>query len=260
MWASSLKLANLKTAIIIEDEFPARLRLKKLLEVHSSEIKVIAEADTGTSAITFIEEKKPELIFLDIQLPDMTGFDVLKKLSYQPWIIFTTAYSEYALKAFETLSIDYLVKPIEQERFDLAIKKLTKWESHKSLDLSMMQLLINDLQKPKALLSLSIKKKDKIILVDFDQVSHFKAEDKYVNVHLLNGDKHLMSKTLSQIETTLPENFARVHRSYIVNKNIVVEIEKHFKGKFVLQLNDKSQSKIKTGETYTKVVKEYFNL
>lgn len=250
----------MKRALIIEDEHPARLRLNNLLQQHTDTIHIIGEADTGKAAITLIEEKKPELIFLDIQLPDMTGFDVLNKLSFQPSIIFTTAYSDYALKAFDTMSIDYLVKPIEQKRFDQAIEKLLKWNKPQDLDLALTQKLIAKLQKSASPLSLSIKKKDKIILIDFDQVSHFKAEDKYVNVHLLNGDQHLLSKTLSQVEIGLPDNFIRIHRSYIVNKNIVVEIEKHFKGKFVLQLNDKLQNKIKTGETYTQVVKNNFGL
>ena len=253
-------MLKMKTAILIEDEFPARLRLKQLLENSKSEINLLAEADTGKIAIELIEEKKPDLIFLDIQLPDMTAFDLLKKLSYKPWIIFTTAYSEYALKAFENLAIDYLVKPIEQIRFDQAIEKLSKWEDPKNLDLSLMKDLIQNLNKPKPALSLSIKKKDKIILVDFDHVSYFQSADKYVNVYLKNGDKHLLSKTLNQLSSTLPKNFIRVHRSYIVNISLITEIQKYFKGKFILQLNDSQLTKITTGETYTIVIKEEFGI
>jgi len=249
-----------KKAIIIEDEFPARLRLSKLLDQHTDVIQLIGEAETGKSAISLIEDKKPDLLFLDIQLPDMTGFDVLSKLSYQPWIIFTTAYSEYALKAFETMSIDYLVKPIEQERFNQSINKLSQWENPQTVDYNIMQELIEKLQKPKPAVSLSIKKKDKIILIDYDQISHFKSEDKYVNVKLINGEQHLLGKTLTQLDTTLPNTFVRVHRSYIINKSIVLEIQKYFSGKFILLLKDKEMNKIKTGETYTKVIKQIFNI
>ena len=250
----------MKRAVIIEDEYPARLRLQKLLERHHDDLIIIGEADTGKKAIQLIEQEKPDLIFLDIQLPDISGFDVLDQLSYQPWIIFTTAYSEYALKAFENLSIDYLVKPIEQDRFDLAMKKIKNWENPKEVDLSLMKALIQKLKKPKRLLSLSIKKKDKIILVDFEQISHFKSSDKYVNVHLINGEKHLLNKTLTELSTTLPASFVRVHRSFIINKNLVTEIKKYFKGKYIIQLNDQQMNKVTSGETYTKVVKEIFNL
>ncbi len=250
----------LKNTVIIEDELPAQLRLKSLLQAHSSMINIVGVADTGKKAIALIEEKKPALIFLDIQLPDMTGFDVLSKISYQPWIIFTTAYSEYALKAFENLSIDYLMKPIEQDRFDLAIQKLSKWEKPKELEFGLMQELISKIKKPKEAISLTIKKKDKILLVNFEQISHFKSEDKYVNVHLKNGEEHLLSKTLTQLEHSLPSTFVRVHRSYIVNKSIVTEIQKYFKGKYILQLQDSKLNKITTGQTYTDIIKETFTL
>jgi len=250
----------MKTALIIEDEYPARLRMHQLLEAHTETIAILGEADTGKKAIALIEAQKPDVIFLDIQLPDMTGFDVLKKISYQPSIIFTTAYSEYALKAFENYSIDYLVKPIEKERFDQSIQKLKHWDQKNKVDEQLVEHLLQAMKKPKMVQSLPIKKKDKIILVDFEQIVFFKAEDKYVNVHMNNGTEHLLSKSLSALADTLPEQFIRLHRSYIVNRKFVSEIQKYFKGKFILQLSDNNGSKITTGETYTDIVKKTFSL
>lgn len=250
----------MKTALIIEDEYPARLRMNQLLEDHTDTIKILGEADTGKKAISLIEAKKPDVIFLDIQLPDMTGFDVLQRISYQPTIIFTTAYSEYALQAFENYSIDYLVKPIEKNRFNQAIEKLKNWGQKTKVDDQLIEHLLQAMQKPKTPQSLPIKKKDKIILVDFEQVAFFKAEDKYVNVHMSNGTEHLLSKSLSTLSNTLPEQFIRLHRSYIVNRHFVSEIQKYFKGKYILQLSDSKASKITTGETYTDIVKKIFSL
>lgn len=247
-----------KTALIIEDEYPAMLRMAQLLQNHDNKIKVIGEADTGKKAIALIEEKKPDLIFLDIQLPDMTGFDILQQIHHQPWIIFTTAYPEFALKAFENYSIDYLVKPIEQKRFDQAIEKLAQWECKANLDKNAIKQLLQNIQPTKPSSSLAIKKKDKIVLVDFEDIVFLNAEDKYVNVIMKNGKKHLMSTSLTQISTTLPNQFIQIHRSYIVNKNYVLEIQKSFKGKFTFQLSDENENKITSGETYTAIIKSAF--
>src|SRR5689334_1335908 len=114
-------------AIVIDDEPAARRLMKNLLLEHNDTIEVIAEAGTGKEAIAKIEELKPELIFLDIQMPDLTGFEVIEKLTHKPNIIFTTAYEQYAIKAFETFSIDYLLKPIKEERLQQSIDKLKRF-------------------------------------------------------------------------------------------------------------------------------------
>lgn len=248
------------TCLIIEDEPLALLRIKRLLSEHLNTLEILGSANSGHQAITLIQQNQPDLIFLDIQLPDMTGFDVLDQLDYQPWIIFTTAYTEYALKAFEKYSIDYLVKPIEQDRFDIAINKLLARQSPSFKDLNLLREMLQNAQTKKTTSSLAIKKKDKIVLVDYEDITFLNAEDKYVSVNLKNGTTHLMGKTLTEFETMLPVQFTRVHRSYIVNRNYVAEIHKHFKGKYILQLADKLGSKIKTGETYNEVVNQSFGL
>ena len=129
-------------AFIVEDELPAMKRVKKLLSEHHFTVELVGEADNGKIAIEQIEVLRPDVLFLDIQLPDMTGFEVLSALTYQPLVIFTTAYDQYAIKAFESFSIDYLVKPFDANRFQLAIEKLKKMgNQQKQVDFQKLETL-----------------------------------------------------------------------------------------------------------------------
>ena len=246
--------------IIVDDELPARLRVHKMIADFPQRLEFLGEADCGKDAIQLIETLRPDAVFLDIQMPDMTGFEMINQLSYQPMIIFTTAYAEHAIKAFETVSVDYLVKPFDKDRFQKAIEKLTRFTPPTPTD--EYQQLANLLQqtKSKKSLALPIKKKDKIILVEFENISHFKAEDKYVNVTLKDGVQHLLTKSIAQLEQDLPDQFIRVHRSYIVNRSYIFEIQKYFKGRLALKLKDNNHTTITTGETYTSKVKEVLGL
>src|SRR5712675_320218 len=130
-------------AIVIDDEPAARRLIKNLLHEHNHVINIIGEAGNGRDAILITEELKPDLIFLDIQMPDLTGFEVIEHLSYRPNIIFTTAYEQYAIKAFETFSIDYLLKPIKEERLYQSIEKLKQFgRLNHSIDLPGLQEII----------------------------------------------------------------------------------------------------------------------
>jgi len=247
-------------AIIIDDERLARTRVIELLKAHSSKVQILGQADNGSKAIALIEKEKPELIFLDIHLPDMSGFEILEKLSYEPVIIFTTAYEKYAVDAFTKYAVDYLVKPITQNRFDLSIQKLTKinW-TNPDQEIEQLVSILKKTSIPKSS-SIAIKKADKIILVDYEDIAFFKSEDKYVNLKMSNGTIHLSDKTLTQLEALVPDNFIRVHRSYLVNRDYIFEIEKYFKGTLILKLNDKNYSSIKTGEKYSKEVKSFLGI
>lgn len=247
--------------IIIDDEALARQRIKKLLIPHANIIDRTGEADCGADAIHLIEQLRPEALFLDIQMPDMTGFEVLQQLSYRPLVIFTTAYSEHAIQAFETYAVDYLVKPIEADRFATAIQKLQHFiHTPPATDFKKIEALFSQINPRKKTFSLPVKKKDKIILIDFEDISHFRAEDKYVSAIMQDGSSHLLNKTIVQLSKELPDNFIRVHRSFIINQHYIVEIKKYFKGKLILILKDKKQSAVTTGETYSKMVKESLGL
>ncbi|MFT6334073.1 MAG: two-component system LytT family response regulator [Halioglobus sp.] len=246
-------------AYVVEDEKLASNRLKQLILNGIYDLEIIGESQTGKQAIKEINKLKPELIFLDIQLLDMTGFDVLQNLVYQPYIIFTTAYHQYAIDAFDHFAVDYLLKPIEQDKFNRSLNKLLKMK-----DKTSMQSYdsVNTLIKQKATkrTSFSIRKNDKITLVDIDNVAWIKSEDKYVKIGVKNGKTHLLNKTLKQLENELPESFFRIHRSYIINKDFVFEIHKYFKGRYVFKLNDNDRSSITSSASYLIGIKEKFDL
>jgi len=247
--------------IIIDDEQPARLRLRRLLSNYKEKINIVAEADCGQQAIELIEAHQPDVIFLDIQMPDMTGFEVLAALTYQPLVIFTTAYEQYAIKAFENYSIDYLVKPFGAARFEKAIQKLEKLgRSSATVDYGKLEQLVKDLKPTKVTTTFPVKVGDKILLIDFENIAYFQAEDKYVRVHDKKGKSYLGDWSLGQLTKELPDLFIRVHRSYMVNKEMIREVRKFFKGKFVLTLNDEQRTSITTGGTYSETVGELLKL
>lgn len=248
-------------AFIVEDELPAMQRVKKLLSDYSTDLNIVGEADCGKNAIEQIETKRPDVLFLDIQLPDMTGFEVLSALTYQPLVIFTTAYENYAIKAFESYSIDYLVKPFDVDRFKKAIEKLKKLgHQEAAVDYQELEKLLLLHRTQPVSVSLAVKKADKIILLNHEDMTYFKAEDKYVRIFTKNGKDHLCEKSLAKLEQVLPDNFIRVHRSFIVNRNHISEVRKYFKGKLILQLRDKEQTTITTGEKYSSIVKSILGI
>ncbi len=204
--------------IVIDDEQLARQRIKRLLAIYN-EINIIAEAENGAEGLALIEKHQPDLIFLDIEMPVLNGFEMLSKLKHQPKVVFVTAYDQYAIKAFDEGSIDYLLKPIETERLEKTIKKL------KQTNLATLQLPIEDLikqiQGKKAVKTLTVKLGDKILLIKISDIVHIQAEDKYVFLHTSDGKKHLTDFTLSILEEKLPEEFLRIHRSEIINTEYI---------------------------------------
>src|SRR6478736_10454481 len=157
--------------IVIDDEPAARRLMKNLLQEHSDVVEVIGEASNGREAIEKIEKLRPDLIFLDIQMPDLTGFEVIEQLNEKPNIIFTTAYEQYAIKAFETFSIDYLLKPIREERLQQSIAKLKKFgKADSPIDISGLQQIIQQFRTPQKATALPIKTGDRIILLRFENI------------------------------------------------------------------------------------------
>jgi len=183
-------------AIVIDDEPAARRLMKNLLQEHDNVVEVIAEASTGKEAIEKIESLDPDLIFLDIQMPDLTGFEVIEQLKKKPNIIFTTAYEQYAIKAFETFSIDYLLKPIKEERLEQSIEKLKAFgRLNQSINVNGLQEIIKQFQSPKKATALPIKTGDRINLIRFENISYLEAQDKYVCVFTIDGQKFLTGST-----------------------------------------------------------------
>lgn len=246
-------------AIIIEDESLARQRLNKLLAPHADQIEIIAEAANGEEGLKMIESLQPDLIFLDIQMPVLNGFEMLMKLTDKPYIVFTTAYDEYAIKAFEENSIDYLLKPIRPERLKVTMDKLSRLKPEvqpQQLDAQSVQSLLLSLQPPKTMRSITVTLGDKITIVNIDDIVYFVAEDKLTTVHTRAQKKHLISQSLSQLEQKLPDHFIRLNRAHIVNENDVHEIRKGFNGKLVFEMKHTDNVKITTGSSYTASIKD----
>lgn len=248
-------------AIVIDDEPAARRLMKSLLAEHTDVISIVGEAGSGGEALQKISELKPDIIFLDIQMPDLTGFEVIEQLDQKPNIIFTTAYEQYAMKAFETFSIDYLLKPIKEERLAQSIAKLKQFGKLSSgFDIAALQQMIQQLKAPQKATALPIKTGDRINLIRFEGISYLEAQDKYVFIHTIDGQKHLTDQTLTLLEEKLPSGFFRIQKSFIINKDRIKEMHKHFNGRFLFTMDDKDTTRISSGRTYHDAIKKEFGL
>ncbi|NIR48377.1 response regulator transcription factor [candidate division KSB1 bacterium] len=229
--------------ILIDDEPLALQRLQRLLAQHKDAIEIMDCADNGPDAVQKINEQKPDLIFLDIQMPELDGFEVLNRVDHLPLVIFSTAYDEYALRAFETNSIDYLLKPVDTQRLEKAVRKLQRLDPTNKLELQQqLQNLISKF-KP-ASTRLQVRVGDRIRFLDVDEIYFFEADEKYVSVHTYD-ETILISKSLQQLESELPaEDFVRVHRSAIINLNHVAEFVKWFSGTYRVRMRDKKKTKL----------------
>jgi two-component system, LytTR family, response regulator len=254
-------MSQLFRAIVIDDEPAARRLMKSLLQEYSDVIEVIAEAGNGREAIDKIDELKPDVIFLDIQMPDLTGFEVIDRLKVKPNIIFTTAYEQYAIKAFETFSIDYLLKPIKEERLEQSITKLKQFGRLASaIDVTGLQEIIRQFQAPHKATALPIKTGDRINLIRFENISYLEASDKYVFIYTYDGQKHLTDQSLTALITKLPAQFFRIQKSYIINKNRIKEMHRHFNGRYLFILDDKEATRLTSGRTYHDAIRAEFGL
>src|SRR5258705_1420906 len=252
---------QLYRVIIIDDEPAARRLMKNLLQEHADMVNVVAEASNGREAIQKIEELNPDLIFLDIQMPDLTGFEVIEQLNRKPNVIFTTAYEQYAIKAFETFSIDYLLKPIKEERLKQAIEKVKQFgRINQSLDLSHLQEMIRQFQAPQKATALAIKTGDRIILLRYENIIYLEAQDKYVYAFTSDGQKYITDQSLTGMEEKLPSQFYRVQKSYIINKERIKEMHRHFSGRYLFIMDDKTGTHLTSGRTYHDTIKKHFGL
>jgi two-component system LytT family response regulator len=248
-------------AVILDDERPARLMVRSLLEKYQSFIRIEGEAKNGKDAIDLIEKIRPDIVFLDIQMPDMNGFEMLSRLSYQPLVIFTTAYEQYALDAFSENSLDYLIKPIEQERFDQSMMKLQRLGSiNGEIDVSHMIRIFNQMQPKKEISALPVKVGQKILLVRLSEISYCQSGDGYVSLYTNTGKEYVCDLNLQELELKLPGNFIRVQKSFIVNKDKIKEIQRYFNNRLILILDDKNTTKITTGTNYINQIREAFDL
>ena len=237
---------------IIDDEPPARKKIRKFLE-GDDHFTIVGEAGGATSAIPLIEREQPDLLFLDIQMPGMNGFELLANLEMEklPRVIFSTAYDNYALEAFEIHALDYLLKPFDITRFRKALDRAAD-ELEKHTDQSApMKAMLSELGK-KGVQRLLLREGGKIFSVRTSEIICIKAEEKYVRIQTQTR-AYLHRATLAGIEAKLdPEVFVRIHRSAIINLDCFEQMEPAFHGDHVVLLNDGSKQKL--GRNY----KEHF--
>ncbi|MPM30015.1 Transcriptional regulatory protein BtsR [bioreactor metagenome] len=251
-------MSNTWKTLIVDDEKPARERLRRLLGKYDDRFEIIEEAADSFDAAKKIELLLPELVFLDIQMPGPNVFEMLTGLNHKPAIVFCTAYDSYAMEAFNTFSVDYLLKPVEKERLDLTLKKLERMNASAlpGLYRTIENIVI---QKPVPV-TITHKLGNKIIPVKLDEVVYFEANDKYVNFFNSAGTTYFTDQTLAVLSQKLPEKFIRISKSDIINVDFILEIQKYFRGRFVFVMNDKARTKLVSGQTYSEGIKEKFEI
>lgn len=213
-------------AFIVDDEPLARELVKKHLQKYT-DILLVGEANDGFEALKLIPEAKPDLLFLDIQMPKINGFELLELLSETPAVIFTTAFDEFALKAFEVNALDYLLKPFSEERFDSAISKKRTLELSPDSKKDIPLQIIHEQNR------IVVKDGTEIKIIPINEVDYIEAYDDYVKIY--QGKKYVLKKqTMNHFEQVLPKNqFIRIHRSYILNVNELTKIESYEKNSYV---------------------------
>jgi len=226
------------TVIIIDDEAPARDLIRYYLQSYSG-IEIIGEADNGFTAMKFIREHNPQLIFLDVQMPKLTGFEMLELMDDPPAIIFSTAFDQFAIRAFELNAVDYLLKPYSKERFDAAMQKaLSKIQSGIPV-LPELQTFRNSVAPPQGTLTrIAVKDRQQIHVIPVNDIDYLEADGDYVKLHTAKK-AYLKEKTMKYFEENLPsQQFIRIHRSYIVNVNEVAKIELYEKESYRVHLKN----------------------
>jgi two-component system, LytTR family, response regulator len=222
-------------AILIDDEPLARQLIRKLLEPYD-QVKVVAECADGFEGFKAIQELSPDLIFLDIQMPRLNGFEMLELLDKAPSVIFTTAFDEYAVKAFEAHAVDYLLKPVVKDRFDKAIQKWLQMAPPARENREVSALLENNIYEGYQH-RIVVKDNGLIRIIPATEIYYIEANDDYIKIVTKDGS-YLKKSTLSHIEQTLdPQQFVRVHRSYLVPVTQLMRIEPYEKESHIALLH-----------------------
>ncbi len=229
-------------AVIVEDSRLARNELKELLKTYDN-VELLGEAANVDEGIALIRTTRPNLLFLDINMPEKDGFELLEQLDDVPITVFTTAYDEYAIKSFEYNALDYLLKPINEKRFALAIEKVTtELEKNSGLKASMPPLNENS--------QIFIKDGEKCWLVKIGTISHFEIVGNYTRVFFEN-QKPMLYKSLNQVEEKLPQqSFFRANRQQIINTNFIENVVPWFNGKLKLTMKNGDEIEVSRRQSY----------
>lgn len=258
-------------AYLVDDEPLAIERLTRLLENFNA-ITIAGSATDPQIAIAYLNSTEGpaiDVLFLDIEMPGMNGFELLSQLTSQPYVIFTTAYDQYALKAFEVNSIDYLLKPIETECLDRALQKLHRllpserqaWQRAPELP-SLLHELAASLRGERQSYPKRIATRigERITFLDVDAITHFIAQDK-LTYAVVNGHQHCIDQTITDLEDRLdPERFQRIHRAVLVNLDWIRELNAWFGGKIVVTLKDAQRTQLTVARDRVRTLKSRLGL
>jgi two-component system LytT family response regulator len=241
--------------LIVDDEPLARRNLRVLLE-QDPQIEIVEECRNGREAVKAVESLSPDLLFLDIQMPEMDGFDVLEQVGTNkvPAIIFVTAFDQYALKAFEVHALDYLLKPFDDNRFAHALKRAKMQIEAREINKVSKRLLAlleeRETQRESSsgkkgyLKRLMVKLANRVILLNVDEIDWIEADGNYAKLHVAKKS-HLLREKMNDLESQLdPDKFVRIHRSIIVNLTRIKELHPHFNGDYIVVLDDGRQLRL----------------
>ncbi len=254
------------SVIIVDDEQLARDELSYLLR-DVEDLDIIGQGKNGLEAVTLIKENSPDLVFLDVQMPGLDGFGVIKKLVEKkiplPKIVFSTAFDQYAVKAFEVSALDYLLKPFEKKRVLQAIEKARKTQDsdvppNEKLD-TLVKLL--EEQKTQTTTKVLLKANNRLFLVDQKEICFASIEDGVITVVAQNMEGQSNCRTLEELLASLDSKlFWRAHRSYLVNINRIKEVVPWFKSSYQIRMDDKKQTEIPVSRAQTRRLRELFGL
>jgi two-component system LytT family response regulator len=244
-------------AVIVDDEPLARKRIATLLK-DERDIDVVGEATGGTSAVELIPALKPDLVFLDVQMPGLDGFGVLRAIAgtHLPLVIFVTAHDEHAIRAFDVQAVDYVLKPVVERRFREAVRRAVERLRSSSADALARQMtsLLERLPAPAAPDRLPVRTGERIVFVRFADIDWIDLDGDYACIHA-GKDVHRLRETLGDLERRLPSpQFVRIHRSIIVQANRIASVQPWFKGDYVITLRDGTRHI--SGRTYRERVQQ----
>jgi two-component system, LytTR family, response regulator len=241
-------------AFLVDDEALALKRLERMLAA-TGRVEVAGASADPVEAVSRILDVQPDVLFLDIEMPGMTGFEMLAALEPQPWVVFTTAYGRYALEAFGVSAVDYLLKPIEAAQLDRALDKIERLRSASATPPAMAEL-IRRLTPPSYPHRVASKVGEKIEFIDLSQVTHFFASDK-LTFAATPAKNYAVDYTIQELEQKLdPAKFVRVHRATLVNLAHVQELHSWFAGRMLLRLRDAKHTEIAVSRDRVRALKE----
>ena len=255
--------------LIIDDEKPAREELAYLLKAFP-EVNIVAQGKNGIDAVNLVKEHTPDLVFLDVQMPGLDGFGVIKKLMEKkikvPQIIFATAFEEYAVQAFEVNAVDYVLKPFDKGRLAKAIQRAKKMVEANSSPVERLETLIGQLGTPKVPqaaqpVKLLLKSQQRMFLVSADEMVYASIQDGTITIFTKDSEGVSNYRTIEELQASLDsDRFWRAHRSYLINIDHIKEVVPWFKSSYMLKMDDKRASEVPVSRAQTRRLRELIKM